>query len=251
MFRRVTLALVIAASVIGCSLFVSLDGLNATSSDASNDGGDATTSGDANGDSTTAIDAGDASVDSGVIFVVDTCVADSADVVNLTNAGSIDWVHYGTSTDTDVKRVSPHVIGALVQSTHGQNPYGGDPRVFSWTDGTSFPAVGGTSNGQFDSNGPMVLSVNANPERRVLTLYLGTFSVKAHMTISMTPGLATSSQILQSDPDEPTQVRCVVHFASPVAAKLIMAYEIDEHLDAGGDYGNIAFISATLAADPN
>jgi hypothetical protein len=248
MFCRVTFAVVIAASLIGCSLFVSLDGLsdNGTSSDA---GTDATTSQDANVADTGAIDAGEAGIDSGTIFVVDTCVADSADVVNLTTAGPIDWAHYGVSGDTDVKNVNPHVIGALLQSAGGAIPYNNDPRSFSWTDGTANPALGATSNGQFDSNGPMMLAVDANPEPRVLTLYLGTFTVKAHLIFEMTPGPASSSQILESDPDQATQVRCVVHFASPVPAEINMTYEIDEHLDAGADYGNIAFISATVAPE--
>jgi uncharacterized protein YceK len=247
MFRRIAIAVVIAAALVGCSLFVSLDDLNDGNavSDASTSG-DATTSSDGSFVDT---GAADATVDSGVYFVVDTCVADSVDVVNLTAAGPIDWAHYGVGSDTDVKNVTPHVIRFLHQSTNGQDPYNGDPRVFSWTDGTSFPSVANTSTGQFDSDGPMVLAVDANPARRVLTLYLGTFSVKAHLNISMTPGPAGSSQILQSDPGAATQARCAVHFASPVSAEIEMTFEIDEHLDASPDYGNIAFMSATVAPE--
>jgi hypothetical protein len=217
MFRRILLVGIFAASIVGCSLFVSLDGLTDGGSDAS--APDATPQIDA------APDASDASLDAGIDgapnFVVDDCVPDSTDVVDLTIAGALDWVHWGS--DGDTKNVPNHLIGPLLQSSNGDNPYGDDPRMLSWSDGTIVPSVAGTTKGIYDDTGPMTMSVLVSPSRSVMTFYLGTFNTNATWSVALSPGAPAS------------------------AATVTIAYFIADQFDGGG--GNIAMIGGTVSSE--
>ncbi len=247
MFRRIVTFVLLGSSFVACSLFVSLDDLNDGATDAS--------AGDSSPDLDSPVDViskPDASVDAGLeasapYLIVDPCVEDETDVVNLTTAGSIDWAHWGS--DADIKHVATHLIGTLMQSVNGNNQYDGDSRMFSWTDGTLFPTVGSTSNGIFDDNGPMMLPITATPTRSMFTIYLNTYSVAGSLRVSMSPGAPAVFQPVSGALGLATRFRCAVHFGSPVTAEVDITFSIADAFDATG--GNLAMIAATLGPDPD
>jgi archaellum component FlaG (FlaF/FlaG flagellin family) len=247
MFRRIVTFAVLGNAFVACSLFVSVDDLNGGMIDAS-----ASDSSSALDSPVDVISKPDASVDAGVdasapYLIVDPCVEDDGEAVNLTTAGSIDWAHYGS--DADVKNVATHLIGTLMQSVNGNNPYSDDSRMFSWTDGTLVATVASTSNGIFDDTGPMMLPITATPTRSVITIYLNTYSLAGSLRVSMSPGAPAVSQAVSGTLNVATRFRCAVHFGSPVAAEVDIQFSIADAFDATG--GNLAMIAATLGPDPN
>jgi hypothetical protein len=246
-FRHVAITASIAASFVGCSLFVPLGDLN------DHKGEDASTDASPLIDATAydaATDASiDASSDAGVpYFVVDDCVDDSTDVVNLTTAGSIDWMHWGS--DADEKNVSSHVLGMLMESTGGMSTYSDDTRSFSWTDGTNNAVVTSTTDGALDTIGPMTLTANASATRQALTLYIDGFDTESELAVLLSPGAPVVSQSFSSFGSDAERLRCVIHFASPVPATVQVTFSLLDDDDSGTPgYSNVAAIAATVAPD--
>ena len=235
------LATSVAASLFSCSLFVSLDGL---SNAVVGDSGTPEASIDSAVETSVPFDAG---VDSGAPYLVaDTCVEDDSDVVDLTSVGITDWAHWGS--DADSKNVATHVIGSLVQSSAGNNPYGDDPRTFSWTDGTLVATSSGTHEGIYDDLGPMTITATASTQRQLLTLFISTYSTGASLTVSLIPGAAPVTQALDGIVLGSPHFRCAIHFASPSAAEVAVSFALTDTIDGGG--GNLAIVAATVAPDP-
>jgi hypothetical protein len=238
-------AILVAPSVVGCSWLVSLDGLSSGDVDASlaDSGADGGTS-DVEGSSSDGT--------AGAYLVVDDCVKDTMDAVDLTASGTLDWSHFSVDQgNPDVKNVPVHVLGALVQSTKGNKIYTDDPRVFSWSDGTTTPIVTGTSSGIFDNLGPMVVAASADPTHRVLTVYLGTYSANAELTISLSPGPASITRSFPGEYDDGGQVKCAIHYSAPAAATLRVTWSLTEPIVGDSDdvTPNIAFPAATVASE--
>jgi hypothetical protein len=245
MFRRVAIAIVIGGALVGCSLVVSLDGLNDNGGSSDASARDATPI-DAAKDAAEATDASfDADVDAGPYFVVDDCVTDPDDVVDLTTAGTVDWVHWGN--DADMKNVATHSIGPLVQSVNGDNPYENDSRMFSWTDGTNVSTVTNSTDGIYDDTGPMTLTILASPTRSVITLYIDAFSANATWMVALSPGPTAVTQSVSGVAGDATRYRCAIHVSSATAAMVTTTFSIAEQFDGGG--GNIAMIAGTVSPE--
>jgi hypothetical protein len=171
---------------------------------------------------------------------VENFVIDPTDVVDLTEAGTIDWVHYGTN---DEKNISFHFIGTLQNQ---DSYYNGDPRIFSWSDGTTKAHVQNPGDGEFSANNPMTLTVIASPTPRVLTLYIGNFSCDSELEVTL--GDASVSKVFTGNPELGIQVSSAIHFAAEDTAALNLAWRVRTYLDSGESYpGNVAFAAATLA----
>lgn len=244
--RKTLVALFIAASLVGCSLFVSLDDLTAGSSDA---GADAKSQIDSAIDDSSVPDSGnDSGFDAGGPYLlVDTCEQDPDEIIDLTTQGTTDWVHWGA--DGDTKNISSHVLGTLMQSAAGNDEYGDDSRTMSWTDGTNVGTVSNSTDGTYDDLGPVTLTVQAASEKRILTVFLSTYSTSASFAISSSTGVSPSMQPLTGIVFQSVRYRCTVHFASPTAATITMTYSLTDFVDGGG--GNLALMGASVAPDPN
>jgi hypothetical protein len=249
MLHRAVAAGILAAPIlVGCSLFVSLDGLS------DRDGGvpdGAITDAAPNDSASDAGPSADATSDAeSPYFVVDPCVADPTDVADLTTLGALDWSHFASPAgELDTKNTSTHILGLLTQSDAGNHDYADDQRTFSWTDGTIQPNEPGTHSGVFDDVGPMTLTATAGSSPRVLTVYIDTFTANAKLDVSLSTGLVATPQIFVGGPDVTQALRCAIHYSAPTAATVTVTLSLTETIAAGGDIANIAFAAATVAPE--
>jgi hypothetical protein len=122
--------------------------------------------------------------------------------INLSAAGSVDWVHWGLYTETTVNRkagVTPRIGDfSLVDTPMGfafVYQYSDNYNGYSWSDGTPEVAVTNTTTGVWCYGTPTIgsgfeFTVPADTATRTLKVYVGVFGGRGQFEASLSDGSA-------------------------------------------------------------
>ncbi|HEY0708386.1 MAG TPA: hypothetical protein VGG33_16385 [Polyangia bacterium] len=114
-------------------------------------------------------------------------------VTNLTNAGTLDWVHTGLGSGPTVNRkrgVSPALIAVTFLTSEFHSRYNDRPVAFTWSDGMPTMSQNETRDGSNIGPGAQSgfeLNVTGNVNKlRTLTLYVGAWNATAQLRVAWT-----------------------------------------------------------------
>jgi len=166
--------------------------------------------------------------------------------VNLSNVGSIDWVHwgYGGGYNVDSKSGATQYIGpvswnASIRSDTDQS------NDFSWYNGTPHSSVSGITSGT-DIPGTASFSVRSDPTPHTLTLYLGAYRAQGTLVISFGgTTVYTSNFNMSNDPTNAgDNTIYVIHYSSNVTSSIDISYSMTI---AGGSAHCVILEAATIS----
>ncbi|WP_213462605.1 GDSL-type esterase/lipase family protein [Thiocapsa sp.] len=180
-----------------------------------------------------------------------TTLSATASPVNLTAEGTLDWVHWGRSTPTDVNRKADAAaqIGTLTSidgTGFGRFSNGGRP-AYTWSDGT--PTASATTNAGVALAGAgrgYALTVPADTEARTLVVYVGGWNSNSRLDVSLSDGSAAPYSVALSPSDgnplrDDYDVRLAITYQAASAGQTLnLRYE---QTSAGG---TVNFMAATL-----
>ncbi|BCL78101.1 serine/threonine protein kinase [Ktedonobacteria bacterium brp13] len=166
--------------------------------------------------------------------------------VNLSNGGSIDWVHwgYGGGYNVDSKSGATQYIGPVSWNT-GIRSDTDQSNDFSWYNGTPHGSVSGITSGT-DIPGTASFSVRSDPTPHTLTLYLGAYRAKGTLVISFRgTTVYTSSFDMSHDPTNAgDNTVYVIHYSSTVTSNIDISYSMTV---AGGGANCVILEAATIS----
>ncbi|QVL50304.1 MAG: hypothetical protein KFB96_07670 [Thiocapsa sp.] len=183
--------------------------------------------------------------------LLQTTLSATASPVNLTAEGTLDWVHWGRSTPTDVNRKAGAAaqIGTLTSidgTGFGRFSNGGRP-AYTWSDGT--PTASATTNAGvalFGAGRGYALTVPADTEARTLVVYVGGWNSNSRLDVSLSDGSAAPYSVALSPSDgnplrDDYDVRLAITYQAASAGQTLnLRYE---QTSAGG---TVNFMAATL-----
>lgn len=174
---------------------------------------------------------------------VDTEVSKSTTgaTVNLTSAGSYDWVHYGSTDATSVTRkaTGDKSIDSLSYST-SPSLFNVDNSIFTWTDGDVIKMTNSIKSGISIPNGSFDFDVTVGPQEKKITLFLGGNNSSGRLTIS--DGTASAANLVElSNLNGSYGDRVVVNARADQETKLHFKYT------KTGGTGPIAIMAAAVS----
>jgi hypothetical protein len=126
----------------------------------------------------------------------------AAGSVDLTNAGLIDWAHWGRDSNSDFNQKAG-VTNQISDATKVNNPGGpfrfdDAPVAFSWTDGTPDPTATNTTTGVYfsmpnagaDLGKGYSLTIDADSSPKTLTLHAGGLQAEGVVVATLSDGSA-------------------------------------------------------------
>ncbi|MEV4758989.1 hypothetical protein AB0J86_28375 [Micromonospora sp. NPDC049559] len=167
-----------------------------------------------------------ASAPTGPLLTVDT--AEAPEWVDLTDAGPLDWVHWGRDDAWSVnrKRGARHLIddrggpGWRVRFDNG-------PQRFGWRDGAGGGVERGTRASILSCGGGFTLSVAAGTQPRTLRLYAGVWQARGRLTVRLGSGGPTATAALE-DRDGGESTEFTVRFRATAATELTVRWTVEE-----------------------
>src|SRR6266542_1048191 len=172
-------------------------------------------------------------------------------VVNLTEEGALDWVHWGLFTDSSIDRkagVTPQIPDFIPIGYGGPDQFGDNFNGYSWSDGTPTASITNTITGVWmygKSNG-FELKFPADTTLKTLKIYVGTFGAVGKFTATL-PGATSiySDSSITNVSNGPGGVYTLDLAADAPGQILTMTYMVEETLDAAG---NVTLQGAALTA---
>jgi hypothetical protein len=184
-------------------------------------------------------------------------------VVNLSQQGVLDWVHWGLFTETSIDRkagVIPQISDfTLVDASNGYTyvyQYGDNKNGYSWNDGTPHMTVTNTTTGVWAYGGfPDAIGFGfrftapASTNAQTLKVYAGAFAAKGRFTAMLSdnsaPGYTNLANQAVSNPSNgPSGVYAVNYAANSTGQTLIVTYTLESRVPGP----NIASANVTLQA---
>ncbi|HKT01624.1 MAG TPA: hypothetical protein VJT31_19035 [Rugosimonospora sp.] len=169
-------------------------------------------------------------------------------VVDLTQAGTLDWMHFGRGTagppGTDRKRDGSGDI-ADAGGTGARGWYGTNPQRFRWNDGWPTGREDGTPTGVYvcGVGGGFMVTVNAGPTTRTLRLYAGLWRARGQLTVSLSSGPALATAYLENRNTNGT-AEFTVTFQAPAGSQLVLRWYAIASYDR--QCGNVDLQAVTL-----
>jgi hypothetical protein len=131
----------------------------------------------------------------------------SGQSINLSSAGTLDWVHCGLYTSTSVDRkagVTPLISDFKVLYASGESnayvyayQYSDNPNGYTWSDGTPTASVTNTTTGVWAYGTPQIetgfeITVPADTAIRTLKVYVGVFAAQGQFYAFLNDGSGLS-----------------------------------------------------------
>ncbi|MFI7606743.1 hypothetical protein ACIBTV_16600 [Micromonospora sp. NPDC049366] len=165
--------------------------------------------------------------------------------VDLTAAGSRDWVHWGLRGNSTVrKRGGTGEI--LDQGGRGRRGnWDGNQEVFSWRDGGSVRSAHATSTGVFTcgaGNG-FSLAVAGSGELRTVRLYAGLWMARGRLEVRLSTGGPATTLRLE-DPHTSRSAEFTMRFRAPKGARLLISWTTEAVFGRG--CGNVGLQAVAL-----
>jgi hypothetical protein len=164
--------------------------------------------------------------------------------VDLTAEGTLDWIHFGllSSTDVDRKAGGPQLFALM--PVGGLHQYGAYTPAFTWTDGT--PTAMATNHGGIYVNGTgngFTLSLPAPTDTRTVYLYVTSFGAHATLTAHLSDGSAAdyTDMMITGGANVFARYAITVRAASP-SVKLVL----DWTLTSASGYASVDLLAATI-----
>ncbi|GAB3954800.1 hypothetical protein GCM10027614_62540 [Micromonospora vulcania] len=149
--------------------------------------------------------------------------------VDLTAAGTRDWMHWGLHGTSTVRKRSGS--GEIVDGggSGARVGWDGNQEVFSWRDGTSERSVRGTSTGVYTcgARNGFTLEVAGSGELRTVQLYVGTWMARGRLDARLSTGGSTSTLRLE-DPYTSQSAQVTVRFLVPKGARLLLSWTVEK-----------------------
>jgi hypothetical protein len=170
-------------------------------------------------------------------------------IVDLTQAGPADWVHWGRFDQTSVDRKSgAPLIDAAMIGGELLHQYTATAVTYSWNDGTPTAQAAGTHTGIYvlgQGNG-FEISAPADRRRRTLRVYLSGWGADFRVTAQLSDGSAQSySEIIPNPGDTKNVFRLYTfEYSSNLDGQSLTVTWTDNRDKFGG--GNVTLESATL-----
>ncbi|MCI4064555.1 hypothetical protein MRQ36_19025 [Micromonospora sp. R77] len=171
--------------------------------------------------------------------------ADVPALVDLTAAGTVDWVHWGLLGATTPVRKRTGSGEIRDEGGRGaRESFSTNPEAYAWRDGAPVGAASGTTAGvqTCGKGNGFVLSVAADGAPRTVRLYVGLWAARARLDVRLSTGGPTSSMRLE-DPHTQHTAEFTVRFRAPKGAKLQVSWTVEESF---GDCGTVGLQAAAL-----
>lgn len=160
-------------------------------------------------------------------------------VVNLTAAGTRDWVHWGLrGPDSVVRKRGGSGEIRDEGGRGGRESYDMNPESFSWRDGSPVESVGGTPTGVYAhgvGNG-FALAVTGSGEPRVVLLHAGLWMARGRLDVRLSSGGPTTT-LRMEDPHTSQTALFTIRFLAPRGTKLLMNWTTEATFDGYGVVG--------------
>lgn len=170
------------------------------------------------------------------------------DSVDLSNEGTIDWVHWGEGGTYSLERDTKGNF-AILEGTPSapRQRHTLSPERFSWTGGTPAASDDGTNSGirTCGAGNGFTLSAPATPEPRRLRLYLGVSGARGKLTLKLTTGGETVTSDLTEQDDKMTTAKVAISYRSTKPGKISIEWITEKSFDS--DCGGVALQAATLS----
>jgi hypothetical protein len=183
-------------------------------------------------------------------------------IINLTAAGSVDWVHWGLYTDTSLDRkagVTSQISNFIPLYNTGDSnayvfvyQYSDNPNGYSWNDGNPNAIVTNTTTGVWAYGLPQIgtgfeISVPADTTVRTLKVYVGVFAAVGRFVAFLSDGSAPSYTNSSLDSIRTTQngVYSLEYSANSAGQTLTIRWTLELFHDPSG---NVTLQSAALTA---
>jgi hypothetical protein len=186
--------------------------------------------------------------------------------VNLTLAGKLDWVHWGLYTETSVtrKNCASVQIGDLTLILDTNNPngfiqayqYTDNANGYTWSDGNPTINVTNTPTGIWTYGIPNLgtgfeFSVPADPTLRTLQIFVGVFSGRGNLQVSLSDGSApayTDSSLANLFGNGPGGVYTLNYSANSPGQSLRIRWTLAQAAGANAPSANVTLQAAALTA---
>jgi hypothetical protein len=171
--------------------------------------------------------------------------------VDLTSAGTADWIHLGLTSTNDLNRkadVVPQFSAPVWLGNHFPQRFSNYYSGFGWSDGTPVPSEASTPTGLFITgvtNG-FRITAPADETPRQLNVYVSLYGEAGNFQAFLSDGSAPAYTDTSLDNvfGDSYAVYTLDYSAASAAQTLIVEYRSSRVYDM--DYGNVAFPAATL-----
>lgn len=164
--------------------------------------------------------------------------------VDLSQEGSLDWVHWGLTGPSDVNR-KPDGAPAIAELGGRRGRYDNNPEVFRWSAGRPTDSVDATPTGVYTcgAGASFTLSVPAGPTTRTLRYYAGVWKARGRLDVSLSPS-GEQATAWSENQQAITTNRFTIRFRAPDGGRLLVRWTADAVFDSR--CGNIDMQAATL-----
>nr|QLJ99651.1 hypothetical protein HZU44_05935 [Micromonospora carbonacea] len=179
------------------------------------------------------------------VFHLDIAQADVPADVDLTAAGTRDWVHWGLRGAGSTVRKRDGSGEILDEGGHGDR-VGHDvsPETFSWRDGAPVSSATSTTTGvsACGVGSGFTLAVDGDGEARTLRLYAGLWMARARLEARLSTGGAATVRRLE-DPHTTHTAEFTVRYRAAKGAKLLLTWTVEATF---GGCGNVNLQAVAL-----
>lgn len=169
--------------------------------------------------------------------------------VHLSAEGTLDWAHWGsTSQNSFVRRQGGNQLANVKVSGGPRQRYTDNATGFTWTNGTPVLAVNGTTTGIFvrrqDSSFEMTIPANATVRR--LRLYLGLYGARGRLEASLSDFSAAPfvDESLVNSSGNAYRAYTIYYAAASSGASLTVRWSVAHAFDE--TYGNVTWQAAAM-----
>jgi len=171
--------------------------------------------------------------------------------VNLTEEGTLDWVHWGLYTDSSLDRkagVTPQIPDFTPIKIGGPFQYADNYNGYSWSDGVPTQRATNTPTGvwMYGKASGFELRFATDTTPKTLKLYVGTFGAVGTFTATLSgSSLSYADSSISNDQNGPGGVYTLEVAGDTPGQMLDIKYVVDRTFDSTG---NVTLQAATLSA---
>ncbi|MBM0234646.1 hypothetical protein JNW91_24165 [Micromonospora sp. STR1_7] len=156
--------------------------------------------------------------------------AEAPGEIDLTAAGTRDWMHWGLRGGTSVVRKRGG-SGEIVDGggRGARVAWDGNQELVSWRDGTPERSVSGSSNGVYTcgaGNG-FSLAIAGSGEPRTVQLYAGTWMARGRLNAWLSTG-GPAGTVRLEDPYTSQSAQFTIRFRLPKGARLMVTWTVEK-----------------------
>jgi hypothetical protein len=171
---------------------------------------------------------------------------------NLTDVGTLDWMHFGLGSGSAVnrKRAVPALISMSILGNDSPGHYDDRPILHSWTDGTptrnATDAPDGIVVGDVVGRGFEIRAPGSPDRRRTLKVFVGAWGARAKLTAELSDGSAPaySDRSLSVQNPGGDLVYSIAFQPSSAGQSLVVRWTLDT---INRQFGNVTVQAATLS----